>query len=284
VIASILTGCSIHPIPDDVTRESTLSIVQAIRCETRSAIRQQLANILSHSPSAKTRQVSQELATGQRDLDRIYLKDIDRASQREMARFYDVGIGYNFELTMEENDNGAANALFKLPFTDGTFTLGIGGGKEKMRQNRRTFLIIDTVKELAESEFCLHEAGRRENFIYPISGRIGMDEFVNTFYGLITTAGRLDQTNKAGALSDQLTFRTRIVGSVNPKIELAPVSNHFKLTEASAQLSADRIDTHQVIVAIRLPERFEQVSQLRGNISDEIENLRRLDAFRSRDF
>lgn len=282
--AAALAGCSIHPIPDDVTRDSTVSIVQAIRCETRSAIRPQLADILSQSTSPRTRQIADELASGRRDLHQIYRRDIDPASLREMKRFYDVGIGYNFDLTMEENNDGTADTLFTLPFTNGTFTLGVSGGKERMRQNKRTFLIIDTVKELAESEFCLDKPARDANWVYPISGRIGMEEFVRTFYELITSTGKLEATENHVALADQLTFKTKFFGAVNPRIVLAPVTNHFKLTEASVNLSADRIDTHQVIVAIRLPDKFQREAQLKRSIAEDIENLRELDAFRRSDF
>jgi hypothetical protein len=35
-----LTGCSIHPIPDDVSRKTTYVIVQKIRCEAKAAVEQ----------------------------------------------------------------------------------------------------------------------------------------------------------------------------------------------------------------------------------------------------
>ena len=37
-IMPILAGCAIHPLPDDVTRETTHSIVQKIRCEAQRAV------------------------------------------------------------------------------------------------------------------------------------------------------------------------------------------------------------------------------------------------------
>lgn len=38
LVAFGITGCSIHPLPDDVTRKTTYDIVQQIRCEARRAI------------------------------------------------------------------------------------------------------------------------------------------------------------------------------------------------------------------------------------------------------
>src|SRR5207244_6428243 len=34
----ILSGCSVHPLPEQVTRQSTLAIVTAIRCEAKQAV------------------------------------------------------------------------------------------------------------------------------------------------------------------------------------------------------------------------------------------------------
>ena len=38
VIVPFLAGCAIHPLPDDVTRETTHSIVQKIRCEAQRGV------------------------------------------------------------------------------------------------------------------------------------------------------------------------------------------------------------------------------------------------------
>ena len=37
-LAPIVVGCAIHPLPDDVTRETTSSIVEKVRCEAKRAV------------------------------------------------------------------------------------------------------------------------------------------------------------------------------------------------------------------------------------------------------
>ena len=39
-------GCSIHPLPDDVTRLATRQIVHHIRCEARTAIKRAIVDYL----------------------------------------------------------------------------------------------------------------------------------------------------------------------------------------------------------------------------------------------
>ena len=37
-LSSLLIGCSIHPLPDDVSRKTTYDIVEKIRCEAKAAV------------------------------------------------------------------------------------------------------------------------------------------------------------------------------------------------------------------------------------------------------
>src|SRR5262245_65512090 len=37
-LAPFALGCSIHPLPDDVTRSATNAIVQQVRCEAKAAV------------------------------------------------------------------------------------------------------------------------------------------------------------------------------------------------------------------------------------------------------
>lgn len=276
-----MQGCSVHPLPDDVTRDSTISIVQKIRCEARDAIRMRLSHMLLESGVPSSERIGQELAEEKRDLHQIYIKDLDAASLAKMKRFYEVGIGYSFEFTIEETDTASGSSVFSFPFTGGTFAVGVTAGEDRGRRNIRTFTIIDTVKELAESTFCHLGDPVAPNFKYPITGTIGIEEMFGTFYQLVRDTGRLDHQGKSPAFSDQLTFTTRMGGGVNPTVVLAPVVKDFRLTSGGVNVGAERRDQHQVIIAIKLPDKFDQQS-LKKSIADEIQNLRVLDAYRSR--
>src|SRR5947207_14615078 len=106
------TGCSIHPLPDDVTRDSTVDIVKKIRCETKKAVE-------LHDPQGKLN---------------------------------GAAIGYDFTFTITEDNNASGSAIFTLPFTNGTFTLALGAGESKQRINEREFLIKESFSELRKED------------------------------------------------------------------------------------------------------------------------------------
>ena len=142
-----MSACATHPIPDDVTRDSTLNIVKKIRCEARKAIEE-------HDPK----------------------------------RVFDaIEIAYNFKFTITENNNAGGSAIFSLPFTNGTFTLGIGAGEDRQRSGERNLLMAETFKDL-RGEDCRVQADR-ENWKYPITGTVGLKETIGTFVGLLQRAG-----------------------------------------------------------------------------------------------
>ena len=71
---------------------------------------------------------------------------------RALARlFYETGIGYNFDLTMSEDNNLNADFSLLKPLTEPRFTLGITGGYTHRRTNNRTFLVTDTFRIFSSS-------------------------------------------------------------------------------------------------------------------------------------
>jgi len=107
-----VSACSIHPIPNDVTGDTTVDIAKKIRCEAKRAIE-------LYDP------------------------------QNKLAR---ASIGYNFVFTITENNNASGSAIFALPFTHGIFTLGLGGGAERRRVGEREFLIVDYFEEARKED------------------------------------------------------------------------------------------------------------------------------------
>ena len=84
----------------------------------------------------------------------------------------------------------------------------------------------------------------RENWTYPITGRIGLDEVVRTYFVLDRGGTELR------SFSDQLSFTTTIGGSIKPSVELNPLAGQLRLTEASGSLVANRTDVHKVRIVI----------------------------------
>src|SRR5262249_14567450 len=55
-------------------------------------------------------------------------------------------------------------------------------------------------------------------------------------------------------LSDMIEFTTTIKASAGPKVQIKAVGSGFRLTDASASLSADRIDRHKVTITLTFPK------------------------------
>lgn len=245
-------GCSIHPLPDDFPRASTVAIVQQIRCEAYHAVE-------------KLRKVNRK----------VY----------EQEKLDDAAIAYRFHFTITEKNGAEGGAGFKLPLTHGTFSLGIDAGSERERVGERELTVTEYFKDIR----CQDELqAASENFRYPITGNIGLEETIFTFATLAglklidppqankdqtqrSTGGQTGHRQDGGRgrkggssrnakkggkpvdFTDALTFTTTIGGGLAPKIELNPVGSGFALAEAQAAFSGERTDKHEVVVALELP-------------------------------
>jgi hypothetical protein len=230
-------GCSIHPLPEDFSRSSTIDIVESIRCEAQAAI-------WDHAQKASP------VKGGRPNL----------ASYRPMKKFEGTFIGYEFQFTISEENEKSGSATFALPFQEGKFSLGVSGGKKQKRESDRNFKFVETFEEIIAAN-CAPLTGEK-NFKYPITGEIGLGEVIHTFIRLeqLTSLDPLGE-KKAGAgmvatFSDKLTFTTSFGGDLNPSVEMTPGPlNSLRLARASANISADRFDTHKVTVALAVSEK-----------------------------
>ncbi len=241
--ALALSACSIHPLPNDYAREATHDIVEAIRCETRRALIQELLDHLEKSPVAKTQQMAADLRSGRLKFKDARPEDLDEDARRGVEKFRYAGIAYAFTLTITENDNATGNAALELPLTYGTVTLGLKAGAEKKRIAERVVKVSDAFGELvtARETDCSDYPERAPNFIYPITGEIGIDETIATFIKVA------NETNKVGEYSDELTFTTKLLKQIKPAIKLTKVvPNQVRLASADMDLNADRQDVHKV--------------------------------------
>src|SRR5215471_3959787 len=121
--ALTLGGCAVHPLPDQVTRESTLAIVTAIRCEAQAAI-------LEYAPG---------------------------------PGFDKGAIGFVFDFNITEHNHAALDLTFQKSFPSGTFELMLSGTSAELgntdlqRQSQRNFTLIDVFSELKQAK-CSQEA------------------------------------------------------------------------------------------------------------------------------
>lgn len=250
-VAALSSGCAIHPLPEDVatTRNTTYYIVQKIRCEAKDAVR---ASAVDPAQQAALDKILARLTAGKPPS----AADITAIDATLRPGLRDLVLGYNFTFTISEGDGSSGAASFAFPFSNGSFALSLGLGEDKERKAERTFIITETASELlGDTE--ITDCADSENWKYPITGRIGLDEVVDTYVKLsglgkgTATNSRFYRTNKdLGNFVDTLSFTTSYNGSVQPRLTLNPVKNDFRLTSASANLGATRKDIHKVAIVL----------------------------------
>lgn len=272
-LAILLGACSIHPLPEDVTRLSTYEIVKQIRCETRQAVFDATIQWLEEGDvGPKSRAVGASFSKSRRPISELRPEILEGRERRVLAFFWNTGVAYNYVLEMQEDNGVGADLSFLKLFTPGTGTLGVKAGVEKYRKNIRTFTITDTFGDLISTTPDDHCDGyiREANYTYPITGKIGMEGVVKDFVRLSLFAnldGRTGEpaTNPKGppTLVDALEFQTKFSGTLTPKIEFTPV-DPSALKTASLSGSASRRDLHKVTVGLAIdPRNVPAVSDLR---------------------
>jgi hypothetical protein len=268
----LMSGCALHPVPEDVTGVDTYHIVRQIRCETREATKEFVIRELrrlaaDHEDQAGDPIAQRIVADYDRDPESIsnFRPEVFAGPQYAQVRnlykvIYTSAVAYNFDLTMTENDDLGANANIVGPWTGATFTLGLGANANRERKNERQFTITDTLGPLLTQlnrpvrgvRYCDGQI-RIANYAYPIAGRIGVDKMVKTFFELALFTN-LD-AEKAGApptMADKLTFTTLVDLTVAPKVVFSPVTSGFQPSDANLTGVVRRTDAHQVIVGLSL--------------------------------
>lgn len=272
-------GCSIRPLPEDVTSANTYEIVRKIRCETRDAIRgfaialirkrhPDLADELQANPA-----LFAELNRNRRRLDPEIRRLIDR---------YDGAMaGYEFTFDITEKNNISGGLDFLGTLTRGTTKLGLSASNERERQNTRNFRVYDTFENAAvilPDRYC-SEPAEGPNYLYPITGSLKRAEMIGTFLNL-NQSGNLTGENGVPRLADTVNFVTRFTGSAKPSIEIAPLGRSFEFVGASFDATGVREDKHQVIIVLTLPAetapRKRSIAEQRFTIEYEFDRQRAL--------
>ena len=271
-----LSGCAVHPLPEDVSANTTFYIIQKIRCETRDAIIALAVRGLRETDYPPTLALADRIERREipvTDLFQKYRRDVDPQVLTNFDIFGLSALAFDFTLTGIENNDASASASFRYPFAEGVFNLGVGAGSNRERQNERKVKVGHTfleLYELTDPVVCDQiTAGTTGNLIYPITGKIGMDELINTFYLLnrpynphlahpVDKYGPVPEAyrNKPEGgdirdLTDTLQFTTSFNGGATPSIELTPIDRQvFRLASATANLNLKRADIHKVAISI----------------------------------
>jgi len=285
--ASLMGGCAIHPLPEDVTGLDTASIVKQIRCETRDAARKIILDELKLMATRRDDPIAQNLlALYADDEDRMVDFDPNRLfpgtfysqARNVFNMIYSGAVAYTFELTMNETNN-LGSTVNLLGAWQATFGMGLTGNADRMRQNVRTFTITDKFGFLLRDLNSPRSSGQRycdghialgPNYIYPIAGKIGMYKTVYDFFTLSVFENLAPKDAKAGlagapTMAENLTFTTQFDLLATPKVTFVQVMSGFQVTDASVTGNLVRRDVHQVTVGLALePSGVVALSSLRG--------------------
>lgn len=261
----VVSGCSIHPLPEDFSGVSTYTIVRQVRCETRQVVAQAAIGwlIADERVDPVSRAIGQQFASGRR-IQEFRPELFSGRVRANVELFFDTGVAYNFELTMTEVNNLNAEINLLKPFTSSKLTLGIKGGADRQRKNTRLFTVTDSFSGLIRlpDTYCSgHDLGRPynhvvgENYLYPITGKIGVERLVHDFINLTLFAnlgGPKDKPKGPPTLVDTLEFETFLSGTLSPKVVFTPSGNALRVTDASLTGQASRKDAHKITMALAI--------------------------------
>ena len=248
-VGAFIAGCSIHPIPDDVSPIPTEEIVANAHCELRLGIVDKFKNWFANEHITG---IDPEVAAD----DATMAKLENRYGPKTAKSYKDylgIAIAYDFDFDIEEHNNADANVGFQLPFTNSLFGLDASASLHKSRIGKRTFRSQETVAQLLTkywSDYCHNEVGpipAPVRPIYPLTGSIGLRKVAYSFLSIAELEGGQD------SFVDTLTFTTLINGKVSPTIKIEPVPNSFRLVNAGSTLEAGRSDMHKVTVSLAFP-------------------------------
>lgn len=274
--AFALAGCSIHPIQKDVTNLQTKQVVDRIRCEARLAIVDKAIDLLRKkadeldqaAAEPKNARIAAKLSTGAQTL-RIIADGLvpqrggkiifnpgilPRGEPLDFYnRYINTVIAYDFMFNITEDNKVSAAADPVRLITGGIVGAGLSGSSELTRNNVRTFKLSDTFGELLKNDVlqCDSPDYLPGNYVYPITGSIGLRDIVHTFIDLNEDSPLVAAASGASTFADALEFTTELIGTAAPHLQIDPVGNRVGLNSPTGfGLMAQRKDIHKVTIGL----------------------------------
>jgi hypothetical protein len=256
-------GCSIRPIPQDVTRHTTYNIAQRIRCEFRDALGDLVVATLRRS---KENGLADALVNGTIKYDtflKTHLARVELTARTLIQRYSGGAIAYEFEFDIiEENKLSGAIGLTDV-FTRGALKLPFSAASELKRQDKRNFRVVDVFSDLLSNplmeKICAGEDIQldEKNIVYPIDGAINLREVLTTFISLVQSGNVVGDskgnTQSVPTFADVITYTTKFSSGLKPKLTLSAVGASLQVEGVDLDASNSREDAHKVTVALTLP-------------------------------
>ena len=233
--AAGLSGCSVHPLPQDISYASTVDIVRRVRCEAKEGLQEVLQKAAKHD--AERRKHIEKIVEGTTIgfEFKFIMREANTAGGGEL-KFEREGAkaGENFELILNAKLNEGHNA------------------NDATRSNIRVFRVLDDLKDLADTRCGRRVRAAQPNLAYPVTGSTGMAEVVRTYIELeiLTDLAATGTGAETVTFSDDLLFTTTLETGAFLDLSLKTAVGSLRLTKASVTGSALRKDVHSVKVVL----------------------------------
>ncbi|WP_034884395.1 hypothetical protein M728_005772 (plasmid) [Ensifer sp. WSM1721] len=269
--AVFASSCATRPLPEDVTRLNTYAIVTKIRCEARDAVFSELLAYLKDTSRNVSPHIISEIEKDPSIIAQFDRRRLPVAIRKKVDLYANAAIVYDFNFDMSQHSTNSLGATLNDTWSSGFFNLGISGTNERTRRNQRQFRVEDTFYKLftnpprCEPYSKNGKFERKRNYAYPITGYIGIQEIVDTFWRLNEDhiLGNADSDQpKVNKLADEIEFTTKNKFSVTPHAELDPAS-HLKIVVVDAESTNWREDIHTVTIGIAVQDEEVEPAELR---------------------
>ncbi len=274
-----VAGCSVHPLPEQVTGFDTVQIVAKVRCEVRDGLRSYVNGYLS-SPA-----VMQDFPRGKELADRLIADPSQWSRLRPLLKDYGAGpgtmlvfetynggaIAYEFLFNGTETNVQSGSIDLLQTLTGGAISGNLTSSSTLDRNNIRNFSISDNFEFLTayvDSDYCGPgssngiEPGHREkqNIVYPVAGALGLQELVGAFLNLNQSGNLVGLPNAPAeaaqlpTISEAMRFTTTLAGGGSFGFTAAaPTKPGIRLARASVASTNSRADIHTLRIVIKLP-------------------------------
>ncbi|TFZ54959.1 hypothetical protein E4V01_24180 [Methylorubrum sp. Q1] len=254
----MFAGCSIQPLPEDVTALDTKSIVRKINCEAQDSLKYQVKKLILGDRTAPQRLKDLWIRNLYEDVGRFSkLKDDHRFEDRtrlllEKYSKYLLYLDCTFIIYEENKNSTDINLADGIVLSQTSFN--IKTSNDRKRQNTSNFRVRKTFQQVISSPGC-GQFSTLPDPIYPITGEIGMSEAIDDFLELneYDSLSANPGKDKIQLFSRTLQFTTLNSGTAGPKITLSSLGKAMQLANAGLISTSTRSDVHEVLIGMALP-------------------------------
>ncbi len=193
------------------------------------------------------------------DKNKIYtsLKDTITKNHTDLIDYLSSKIQFRLQFDITEKNSASLGAVLGWPITHGTKNLDPSLGADLTRKGIQTIQVEATFNQLIEKDCSVPivvSVGQPPK-LYPVTGDTGVDSFISEFFEI-----RKNNKNKGkdDTFSDKITFTTQLDGGLKPSLKLVPVTG--STVNISGNLSAQRIDQHDIQLTIQRPKSAAQMT------------------------